>query len=350
MPTERANAVPAASCEIAPLLRVEDLCVDVAGEWGTVRVVDEVRFEIGRGECLALVGESGCGKSLTALALMSLLPSAARVAGGRIVLNGIDLLSRPESERRAVRGRRMAMIFQEPATALNPLMTAGAQVAEALAVHCPEAARTRRARREAVLAMLERVRLTDPAACIDRYPHQLSGGQRQRVMIAIALAGGADLLIADEPTTALDVTVEAEILSLLGELRRTAGLALLFITHDLDVVSVVADRVAVIYAGRIVEQGPSDTVFSRPLHPYTSGLVACVPRIDPGDGPTGQAGRRAPLPQIEGVVAQPGARPGGCRFHPRCSLGRDDRQCREEEPGVTRHPGGREARCWKVEP
>ncbi len=319
------------------LLRVDNLHVQFPGDEGPVRAVDGVSFTLNAGQTLALVGESGCGKSLTALAILRLLPPAARVADGSIWLTDADVLRLPERELRALRGRRLTMIFQEPMTSLNPLHTAGAQIDEVLRLHRRLPARTARAQ---TVELLRRVGIPAPEQRYSDYPHQLSGGMRQRVMIALALACGPELLIADEPTTALDVTVQAQILALLRELRQERGLALLLISHDLALVARFADRVAVMYAGRIVETGPAEVVFADPRHPYTQALLRCTPRLNAG----GVNARR--LPVIPGEVPSAAARPAGCAFHPRCERAGDDVPCRTESPPLT---GARErlTACWR---
>jgi ABC-type dipeptide/oligopeptide/nickel transport system ATPase component len=257
-----------------PLLDVEHLTVVFAGSRSRVTAVDDVSFHVGSGETLGLVGESGSGKSVTALAVMRLLQPPGHVTGGRVTFEGRELLALDEREMRAVRGARLSLIFQEPMTALNPVMRVGNQIAEALVVHrlaTTAAARTR------ALELLEAVRIPDPARRARDYPHQLSGGMRQRVMIAIALACRPSLVIADEPTTALDVTIQAEVLELLRELRAEFGLSLLLITHDFGIIAEMADRVAVMYKGRIVEEGPVRTILRTPSHEYTRGLLAAVP-------------------------------------------------------------------------
>jgi peptide/nickel transport system ATP-binding protein len=285
-----------------PALEVERLCVDFRTDRGTMRAVDHVSFAVRPGRTLAIVGESGCGKSATSLAIMGLLASNG-TASGAIRLAGRLLDARGQ---RAARGRDIAMIFQEPMTSLNPAFTAGEQVAEALRVH---EGLTRQAAMERAVAMLERVRIPEPARRATQYPHQLSGGMRQRVMIAIALACRPALLIADEPTTALDVTVQAQILGLLDELKRETGTAVVLVTHDLGVVRDHADDVVVMYAGRVAEAAPAARIFARPEHPYTIGLLGAAPRLD---------GRRARLVSIPGTVPDLLRPPPGCRFAPRC--------------------------------
>ena len=291
------------------MLRVEDLTVALPMAGRKVPVLSGVSFMLARGESVGLVGESGSGKSMTALAIMGLLPPGARVAG-RIAFDGDDLLTATEAELCALRGKRIGMVFQEPMTALNPLQTIGAQVAEPLRLHEHLSRRAAASRAEKLLARvgLAPSRLS-PALC----PHQLSGGQRQRVVIAMALACRPDLLIADEPTTALDVTVQAQVLDLLGDLAAESGMALLLITHDLGVVSETVDRVLVMYAGRVVEQGPTRDVFARMAHPYTRALFAASPRES--------AGVPAPIP---GQMPDPRNPPSGCAFAPRCSRAEPD--------------------------
>ena len=285
-----------------PALEVERLCVDFRTDRGTVRAVDHVSFAVLPGRTLAIVGESGCGKSATSLAVMGLL-AANGDASGAVRLAGRSLDARGQ---RAARGREMAMIFQEPMTSLNPAFTAGAQVAEALRVHEGLSHRAAMAR---AVAMLERVRIPEPQRRAAQYPHQLSGGMRQRVMIAIALACRPKLLIADEPTTALDVTVQAQILGLLDELKRETGTAVVLVTHDLGVVRDHADDVLVMYAGRVAESAAAAQLFARPEHPYTIGLLGAAPRLD---------GRQARLVSIPGTVPDLLRPPPGCRFAPRC--------------------------------
>ncbi len=290
-----------------PLLAVEDLSIDLRSKGqASAPVVDGLSFTIGRGETLALVGESGCGKSVSALAILRLLDPPLFATRGKIVLEGRDLAALPERELYTVRGRRIAMIFQEPMTALNPVMTVGDQIAEGMIVH--ERLPEKEARRR-TLELMREVGIADVEQRIDRYPHEMSGGMRQRVMIAMALACSPDLLLADEPTTALDVTVQAQILALLRGLKEKRGLSILLITHDLGVVAEMADRVAVMYAGRIVEEATVLELFDRPAHPYTQALFRSRPQhTAPGSR----------LVSIEGTVPAIGRFPSGCRFHPRC--------------------------------
>jgi oligopeptide/dipeptide ABC transporter ATP-binding protein len=290
------------------VLEVRDLAVSFPEPGGgRFRPVDGVSFTLARGETLALVGESGCGKSLTSLALLRLVPPPGRVDPGSVVrLRDTDVLALDQAALRRVRGRRIGMIFQDPMTSLNPVFTVGDQIAEGIRAHFPVSRQEARAR---ALRLLQEVGIPDPADRLDAYPHQLSGGMRQRVMIAIALAAEPEILVADEPTTALDVTVQAQILEVLDELRRSRGMAVLLITHDLGIVAGRADRVAVMYAGQIVEEAPTAELFANPCHPYTQGLFASVPRIS---GPVQR------LTPISGTVPPPTDWPTGCRFRPRC--------------------------------
>ncbi|HTY19500.1 MAG TPA: ABC transporter ATP-binding protein [Myxococcota bacterium] len=317
-----------------PLLAVEDLVTTFPAPGGRIAVVDRVDLQVGRGEVLALVGESGCGKSMTALSLLRLVPRPGRVERGRIRLGGRALEGLPATQWRRIRGAEMAMIFQEPMTSLNPVQTAGAQVVEALRLHqsVSRAAAQRRA-----IELFERVGIPDAAARFGAYPHQLSGGMKQRAMIAMALAARPKLLIADEPTTALDVTIQAQILDLLRELSRDLGMSLLLITHDLGVVNELADRVAVMYAGRVVEQGPRAALLAAPRHPYTQGLLRSMPA---------RARRGERLAEIPGAVPSPEAWPPGCRFHPRC--GRVLAPCAAQEPERTALAAAHWARCHAV--
>jgi len=319
-----------------PLLSVEHLrTVFTLAGGRDAPAVDDVSLVIGRGETLGLVGESGSGKSVTALSIVRLVLPPGRITSGRILLDGRDLLALDEPAMRAVRGRRIGFVFQEPMVALNPVYTIGFQIAETLQVH--GLARGHTARRR-VRELLEAVRIPEPDRRAREYPHQLSGGLRQRAMIALALAAEPALLIADEPTTALDVTVQAEILDLLRDMRREFNLSLLLITHDLGVVAEMADRVAVMYAGRIVEQAPVADLFRAPAHPYTRGLLASVP--------TGASG--APLRAIPGNVPALGQIPGGCAFRPRCP----DRfePCAGRVPDLYETGPDQVARCFLHDP
>ena len=306
-----------------PLLDIQNLVTAFQTPAGRVPAVDGVSLSIDRGRTLGLVGESGCGKSVTAMSILRLVAAPGVIESGSILLDSpggpLDLVTLPEPRLRQVRGGRIGMIFQEPMTSLNPVFTVGDQVAEAVLLH---RACGRDAARARALEMLRLVRLADPERRLDEYPHQLSGGMRQRVMIAMALACEPDLVIADEPTTALDVTIQAQILDLLADLRRRLGTAILLITHDLGVVAETCDDVAVMYAGRIVEQAPAAALFAKPRHPYTIGLLAARP--ERGGHAGRKAGERATgrLRTIPGRVPAPQNFPAGCRFHPRCAFAR----------------------------
>jgi peptide/nickel transport system ATP-binding protein/oligopeptide transport system ATP-binding protein len=308
------------------LLAVEDLRTQFHTSAGVVRAVDGVSFAVERGEVLGLVGESGCGKSVTSLSIMRLVPAPGRVTGGRVRLDGQDLLDLDAEAMRRVRGARIAMVFQEPMTSLNPVFTIGDQIAAAVLAH---EGGSRRAAWERAVEMLDRVQVPSPRERARDYPHQLSGGLRQRAMIALALAPGPQLLIADEPTTALDVTIQAQILDLLRRLQAERGMAVLLITHDLGVVAELCHRVAIIYAGRIVETGAVASIFAAPVHPYTRGLLRCLPH----PSRFGQ-----PLSSIEGAPPDLRAATAGCRFAPRCPHALD--ACRDQEPALAeRRPG-----------
>ena len=319
---------------MTPLLEVSDLNIFFPRDDGPAFVpVDDVSFTVSPGELVALVGESGCGKTLTGLALPRLLPRGAEFgARTAIRFRGTDLTTLSEQELRGYRGRRIAMVFQDPMTSLNPVMRVGAQVAEAIHAHRKV---SRREARERVLALLVEVGIADPEARIDAYPHQLSGGMRQRVLIAMALAAEPDLLVADEPTTALDVTIQAQILELLDHLRTARGLAVLLITHDLGIVAGRADRVLVMYAGRIVESATTAQLFKHPAHPYTRGLFASIPRLD---------ATTTRLTPIGGSVPRPDEWPSGCRFHPRCPLA--FARCHVERPPLRAKGPHQLGACW----
>ncbi|MEX2649151.1 MAG: ABC transporter ATP-binding protein [Alphaproteobacteria bacterium] len=320
-----------------PLLEVSGLTVSFAGEGARVPVVEGVGFTVEAGETVGLVGESGCGKSVTAMSILRLLPMPpARIEAGRALLDGEDLLCLEGADLRHARGNRVGMIFQEPMTSLNPTMTVGTQVAEVLRLHRGAGGR---AAREAAVDMLRQVGIGAPERRFEQYPHQLSGGLRQRVMIAMALICRPALLIADEPTTALDVTIQAQILELLRRLRHELGMAVLLITHDLGVVAEVCDAVVVMYAGRIVERASARALFRRPRHPYTLGLLASSPRGVP---------RGARLPMIPGMVPPPGRRGVGCAFADRCS--RVLERCRTERPDLGPVAPGHDAACWNPAP
>jgi peptide/nickel transport system ATP-binding protein len=320
----------------APLLEVRDLRTWFHTESGTAKAVDGVSFHVEPGEVLGIVGESGCGKSVTSLSIMQLVPQPPGeiMEGSSIRLRGEELVGAGEKRLRDLRGNDMAMIFQEPMTSLNPVYTAGDQIGEALRLH---RALSKREARQRSIEMLRLVGIPSPEVRVDDYPHQLSGGQRQRVMIAMALSCEPDLLIADEPTTALDVTIQAQILELLAELRQRMGMAVILITHDLGVVAEVCDRVVVMYAGQVVEQGTVEQVFRDPRHPYTEGLLQAVPRLGV---------KQDELAVIPGTVPSPTEWPIGCRFHTRCPYGWD--KCVREAPALleTRGDASRVARCW----
>ena len=313
------------------VLAVRNLGIALRGHGRASRIVDAVDLTIGPGEIIALLGESGCGKSLTALAVMGLLP-ASFIAQGRVIFEGCDLLGAGRHRWRDVRGRRLSMIFQDPTASLNPILTVGRQIAETLRRHAPAP----RARIDArVVELLRDVGITEPERRIDAYPHEFSGGMCQRVSIAIAICCKPALLIADEPTTALDATVQKQILALLRRLSREHGTGVLLISHNLGAVADIADRVAVMYAGRVVEEAPTDVLFAASSHPYTQGLMRAMPVL-------GAEIRR--LATIEGSVPGLSDMPGGCRFAPRCPLA-DDR-CRQIDPGLRPIAPGHSVRCW----
>ncbi|MFN8588558.1 MAG: ABC transporter ATP-binding protein [Candidatus Eisenbacteria bacterium] len=319
-----------------PLLEVRDLRTHFFTDEGVVRAVDGVSFAVRAGETVAVVGESGSGKSVTALSLLRLVATPpGRIVGGEIRFRGRDLLRLAEPEMRSVRGREISMIFQEPMTSLNPVHTCGAQIAEVLELHERLAPREARAR---AVELLRMVGIAAPEQRASEYPHQLSGGMRQRVMIAMALACRPALLVADEPTTALDVTVQAQILELIGRLRDTLGMAVLLITHDLGVVAETADHVVVLYAGQVVERATVRELFRAPGHPYTAGLLASLPRL--GE-------RQERLRVIPGQVPNPARFPAGCRFHPRCPIAQE--RCRSVAPELSTLAPGREVRCLRAE-
>jgi len=317
-----------------PVLSVEELVTTFPADGGRAAVVDGVSLRVEPGEVLALVGESGCGKSMTALSVMRLVPKPGRVAARSLALAGRELLPLPVREMRDVRGAGIAMIFQEPMTSLNPVHTVGAQVVEAIRLHERMSAAEARSR---TVEIFGRVGIPDPEARFDAHPHQLSGGLKQRVMIAMALAMRPKLLIADEPTTALDVTVQAQILALMREVRERYGMSILLITHDLGVVNELSDRIAVMYAGQIVEEGTREEVLAAPRHPYTRGLLASIPaRARPGQD----------LAEIAGVVPSPGEYPEGCRFAARCGVRLE--RCWKDVPGATVLSGTHRAYCHVV--
>ncbi|MCR3921284.1 MAG: ABC transporter ATP-binding protein [Firmicutes bacterium] len=303
---------------------------------GQVPAVDGVSFHINRGETVGVVGESGCGKSVTSLSIMGLIPKPpGKIIAGEILFEGEDLLKLPQKQMRKIRGNRISMIFQEPMTSLNPVYTIGVQIAEAVRLHQGAS------RKEAMDIVVEGLRLVgipSPERRVDEYPHQLSGGMRQRAMIAMALSCKPTLLIADEPTTALDVTIQAQILELLKELKQDLGMAMMIITHDLGVVAEVAQRVVVMYAGKVVEEAPVRDLFNDPKHPYTKGLLASIPRLHV---------KQESLHVIEGNVPNPTEFPAGCRFHPRCEFKMP--RCETQEPQLKTIAEGRQVRCWLTE-
>jgi len=326
-----------AAVAAAPLLEVEGLTVSFAAGGQRVRVVEEVDFTLYPGRTVGLVGESGCGKSVTAMSIMRLVPvPPGRIEAGRVRFQGRDLLALGARQMRELRGDRIGMIFQEPMTSLNPVFTIGFQINEVLRIHRKQ--RGAQARAEAV-RILELVGVGAPERRLDQYPHELSGGLRQRMMIAMALACGPDLLIADEPTTALDVTIQAQILDLINRLQAELGMSVLMITHDLGVVAEVCEEVMVMYAGRIVERAGVATLFAHPRHPYTVGLLSSSPRLGT---------RRAELPAIPGVVPSPDQRGAGCYFAARCPRVQD--RCHSESPALAALGDGHEAACWNPAP
>jgi oligopeptide/dipeptide ABC transporter ATP-binding protein len=318
------------SAQAAPLLSVRDLSVSFHGLEGVSRVLENVRLDVMPGEILGLVGESGCGKSVMARALLRLLPSPPAKFSGEAIFRGENLLTVSAKRMREVRGGEISMIFQEPMTSLNPVFTVGQQMSEVLRLHTGAAASKAR---DICVSMLRQVNMPDPERAFSRYPHELSGGMRQRVMIAMELSCNPALLIADEPTTALDVTVQGQVLALLAELTRSRGVSTLFITHDMGVVAQLCERVAVMYAGKLVELVPVAELFERPLHPYSQGLIAAIPTLDD---------ERGLLPSIPGSVPNPLLPPSGCRFHPRCAFRTG--LCEKEEPPLT-EAGGRAVAC-----
>ena len=317
------------------LLSVDNLSTHFFTKDGVVPAVQEVSFSLKRGETFALVGESGCGKSVTALSIMRLVPEPlGKIVGGDIVFDRTSLLGLSEKQMRSIRGAKIAMIFQEPMTSLNPVYTVGNQIVEAIKLH------QKKGLSEAwvnAVEMLQKVGIADPAQRVREYPHQMSGGMRQRVMIAMAVSCEPALLIADEPTTALDVTIQAQILDLLDELQEQNGMSILLITHNLGIVAERADDVAVMYASRIVEVADSQSLFAEPLHPYTQGLLRSLPRL-------GFSAKR--LQAIPGIVPEPLHFPAGCKFHPRCPIGCNDRRCQTVEPKLKGVRLGRSVACW----
>jgi peptide/nickel transport system ATP-binding protein len=327
---------------VSAILEVRDLHTQFNTLDGVVRAVDGVSFDVARGETLGIVGESGCGKSVTALSILRLIPpETGRIAQGSIRFEGNELTALSEEQMKGLRGHRISMIFQEPMTSLNPVLTVGTQIAENVVRHLgvPWSAARDRARE-----MLDLVRIADAKRRLDEYPHQLSGGMRQRVMIAMALSCDPQVLIADEPTTALDVTIQAQILDLMLELKEKTGTAIVLITHDLGVVAETTERVVVMYAGRKVEEAPVEVLFENPLHPYTRGLMRAIPRLDVE---ADAAGTRPRLQEIPGLVPSLTRPIVGCAFAPRCEFATD--RCRLEAPPVVDVGSGHTVACWEVE-
>jgi len=317
------------------ILEVRDLCTYFHSDDGVAKAVDGVSFEVEAGKTLGIVGESGCGKTVSCLSILRLIQiPPGEIAAGEVIFNGVDLLKIPEKEMRSIRGNEIAMIFQEPMTSLNPVFTCGDQVIEAVMLHQNASAEDAR---EKALEMFMLVGIPDPERRLDEYPHQLSGGLRQRVMIAMALSCHPNLLICDEPTTALDVTIQAQILELLKNLQKRLGMAIIMITHDLGVVAETCERVVVMYAGKVVETGDASSIYHRPQHPYSIGLQHAIPKMGI---------RKEQLHQIEGVVPSPLDFPSGCKFHPRCPIA--DARCKVEEPALKGHSGGNQVACWKA--
>jgi len=321
-----------------PLLKVEGLKIHFFVDGSVIRAVDQVDLKIFRGKVLGLVGESGCGKTVTALSIMGLIDEPGRIVGGDIIFDGISLLSLPEDELNKIRGGRISLIFQDPQARLNPVFTVGSQLAEIFQVHYGE---PRQAAFDRSVRLLEAVGIPDPLDRVHAYPHQLSGGQAQRVMIAMALALEPELIIADEPTTALDVTIQAQILDLMREMRVEHSTAILLITHDLAVIAGMADSVAVMYAGQIVEQAEADDLYERPLHPYTQGLLASIPN----------GSVEGPLPSIPGSSPDPGNLPTGCRYAPRCKARTEYglKICELKIPSLRSVSPEHSVRCWLYE-
>ncbi len=317
------------------LLKIKDLCVSFDTDDGVVNAVDGVSYELRKGQSVAVVGESGCGKSVTSLSIMRLIPSPpSKVLGGEILLNGENLLEFSEKKMHSIRGNDIAMIFQEPMTSLNPVYTVGDQIVEAVERH--QLLKGEAAWAKAV-DMLKLVGIADPDIRVNEYPHQLSGGMRQRVMIAMALSCDPKLLIADEPTTALDVTIQAQILELLRDIQKRNNMSILLITHDLGVVAENADYVVVMYASKIIERAPVEALFAAPAHPYTKGLLASLPVL---------GSDKERLETIEGSVPDPLNFPSGCKFHPRCSIGCKDKKCQTQEPPLIENGYARAVACW----
>ena len=323
------------------ILAVRDLHTQFRTLDGVVRAVDGVSFDVARGETLGIVGESGCGKSVTAMSILRLIPpETGRIASGSIKFEGEELTTLSEEEMKRLRGHRISMIFQEPMTSLNPVLTVGTQIAENVVRHLGV---PWRAARDRAREMLDLVRIADARRRLDEYPHQLSGGMRQRVMIAMALSCDPQVLIADEPTTALDVTIQAQILDLMIELKEKTGTAIVLITHDLGVVAETTERVVVMYAGRKVEEAPVEALFAEPLHPYTRGLMRAIPRLDVEADAAGTRPRLQEIPGLVPILTKPIM---GCAFAPRCGFATD--RCRSETPPLVEGGAGHTVACWEV--
>ena len=337
----RGTSVPAATSPLA-LLEIDNLQTHFFTEAGVVRAVDGVSYSLRNGETLGVVGKSGCGKSVTALSILRLVANPpGRIVGGAVRFEGTNLLDLTETQMEGIRGNDISMIFQEPMTSLNPLLTVGRQISEAIVLH---QGLSRHDALEKSIEMLRRVHIPEAATRVHAYPHQLSGGMRQRVMIAMALSCNPKVLIADEPTTALDVTIQAQILDLMRELQDTLGTAIILITHDMGVVAETADRVVVMYAGRKVEEAGVDDLFERPGHPYTVGLLGSIPHVDAASR---SAARRARLSEIRGMVPSLFNLPQGCSFAPRCGFATD--ACRAAYPPLLEHHDGHWIACWHAE-
>lgn len=315
------------------ILQVKNLKTYFHTEAGLVKAVNDVSFDVEKGKTLGIVGESGCGKSMTSLSIMRLIEKPGKIEGGEILLDGEDIVKMSEDEMRKIRGKKIAMIFQEPMTSLNPVFTIGQQLIEALLLH---ENMTKKEAKERAIEMLKLVKIPLAERRFDEYPHQLSGGMRQRVMIAMALCCNPELLICDEPTTALDVTIQAQILDLINELKEKTGTSVMMITHDLGVIAEVADDVMVMYAGQVVEKASCDQIFDQPLHPYTDGLMKCIPKLDDDD--------TKELSVIKGMVPSFDDMPAGCTFCPRCLEAREI--CRCKMPDLV-DVDGRKVRCFK---
>ena len=314
------------------LLEVKDLKTYFYTDEGVVKSVDGVSFSVDKGETLGVVGESGCGKSITSMSIMQLIGKPGKIVNGEIDFKGENLLNKDKEEMRKIRGKEIAMIFQEPMTSLNPVYTVGQQIMEAVLIHEDM---TKEQARERAIQMLDLVKIPDAEKRLNSYPHEFSGGMRQRVMIAMALSCNPEFLICDDPTTALDVTIQAQILNLINELKEKTGTAVMMITHDLGVISEVADNVMVMYAGQVVEYTDVDTVFEKPLHPYTQGLISCIPKL---------GGQEEKLSTIKGMVPSFNDMPEGCLFCPRCEYAKDI--CRKERPELV-DLDGHQVRCFK---